>query len=428
MIAETILPLLGVMLCAIVVIQLGLWTANSFSQLVQGRKQYLLSQELLRKQIDAAVSDSQKTETPQDDGHWQGFRRFRVSKVIKETELCTSVYLQPTDKKPICDFKPGQHLTLKFSVPGQGKPVIRCYSLSQGPRPDEYRISVKVVAPPRDQPDAPPGLVSHFVNRQLIQGDLIDVKAPSGSFHLDTDSDAPVVMMAGGIGITPMMSMIEYVLANQPQRQVILFYGSRNGADHAFKSVLNQIQAQFKNIHVINVYSAPGPTDQQGVDFQVAGYVSNELIQQVLPGPSFQFYMCGPPPFMDSVFKGLVEWGVPESRIHFEAFGPASIGKKRNQKVGAVDQGARQAVSVPVTFSNSNVSVSWSEDIESILNLAEANGVSVESGCRAGSCGTCELAIKNGRVKYPEGHTPDCKPKHCLPCIAQPDGPLELDI
>ena len=343
---------------------------------------------------------------------------------MKETELCTSVYLRPIDNKAICDFLPGQHLTLKFSVPGQAKPIVRCYSLSQGPSRDEYRISVKAVPSPNNKPDVPAGLVSNFINQQMMQGDVVEIKAPSGHFYLDVEAEFPVVLLAGGIGITPLLSMIDYVIARQPTRQVVLFYGSRNGADHTFKSYLAQVQEQFKNIFIVNVYSDPKPEDTQGADFHVDGFISMELIQQVLPNQSYHFYMCGPPPFMDAVYNGLTDWGIPESRIHFEAFGPASIGKSRKQQ--SADQDPVSA-GTSVRFSKSNVETEFGQGTENLLECAEANGVNVDSGCRAGSCGTCQVAIQKGKVTYPDGQVVDCEPGHCLICVAKPDGPLELE-
>ncbi len=422
---ESLLPLLGVALCAMALVQLGLWTANSFNTLISGRKQFQLSQELLRKQIDLAALKPAETAKETDDGNWKGFRQFRVHRLVKETELCTSVYFRPTDGKSICDFLPGQHLTLKFSVTGQAKPVVRCYSLSHGPNPNEYRISVKAVPPPRNNPEVPAGLVSNFVNQQLLQGDLVDIKAPSGHFHLDVETDAPVVLLAGGIGITPLLSMIDYVVANQSNRQVVLFYGSRNGADHAFKGYFAQVQAQFKNIFIVNVYSCPQSEDVTGVDYHVEGFISIDLIQQVLPNQTYHFYMCGPPPFMDSVFNGLVEWGVPENRIHFEAFGPASIGKSRKNEAPKETSESDGSV---VKFTESKIDAIFDSIDKNLLELAEAKGIEVDSGCRAGSCGTCQVAIKNGKVKYPDGQQVECEPGHCLICVAQPDGPLELEV
>lgn len=424
MTVESLLPILGVALCAMALVQLGLWSASSFSSLLNGRKQFQLSQELLRKQIEAAAAQRSVSEVEPGDGRWKGFRQFRVHRLVKETELCTSVYLRPIDNKAICDFLPGQHLTLKFSVPGQQKPVVRCYSLSQGPSQSEYRISVKAVPPPRSNPEAPAGLVSNFVNQQLVQGDLVEIKAPSGHFHLDVQADSPVVLLAGGIGITPLLSMIDYVIARKPTRQVVLFYGSRNGADHTFKSYLAQVQEQFKNIYIVNVYSDPKSEDVQGADFHIQGFISMDLIQQVLPNQSYHFYMCGPPPFMDSVYNGLVDWGIPESRIHFEAFGPASIGKSRKQ---SSSEETATSVGTAVKFVSSNVDVVFDEGSENLLDCAEANGVNVDSGCRSGNCGTCQVAIKSGKVCYPDGQDVDCDPGHCLICVAKPDGPVELE-
>lgn len=425
MTVESLLPILGVALCAMALVQLGLWAASSFSSLIHEQKQFHLSRQLLRKQIEAAAIQSNVAHRETENGSWKGFRQFRVHRIAKETELCTSVYLRPIDNKPICDFLPGQHLTLKFTVPGKQKPVVRCYSLSQGPSQREYRISVKAVPPPRDNPQAPAGLVSNFVNQQLVQGDLVEIKAPSGHFHLDVDADFPVVLLAGGVGITPLLSMIDFVIARQPARQVVLFYGSRNGADHAFKSYLAQVQQQFKNIYIVNAYSDPNSEDVQGTDFHVKGFISMDLIKQVLPNQSYHFYMCGPPPFMDSVYNGLSEWGIPESRIHFEAFGPASIGKSRNKKSTAEEKST--ADDTPVKFVVSNVEAVFDSDSDNLLECAEANGVNVDSGCRAGNCGTCQVAIKSGKVCYPDGQEVDCDPGHCLICVAKPDGPVELE-
>ena len=426
---ETLLTLIGVVLCAVVLMQLGFWTAGSVLTFFKRQKQFELSQDLLRKQIEAAVAmqgQQLADQSSEASGRWQGFRKFHVDRLVKETADCTSVYLKPTDNKPICSFLPGQHLTLRFSIPGQTKPVVRCYSLSQGPDNEEYRITVKVSLPPEANPNAPSGLVSTFINRQLIQGDIVDIKAPSGHFHLDTESDTPAILMAGGIGVTPMASMIENIINHQPDREVLMFYGCRNGTDHTFHSFFSQIQQQFPKIHILNFYSQPRPEDSLGVDYHFPGHVTMDIVRQALPHYSYQFYLCGPPPFMDSLFNGLVEAGVPESRVRFEAFGPASISKSRSKTSN--DAQPQQSTGDVITFRASNVTANWNTDSESILEVGESNGVEMESGCRAGSCGTCEVEIAKGKVRYPEGQQVECSPGRCLPCIAKPDGSLELEI
>jgi len=156
------------------------------------------------------------------------------------------------------------------------------------------------------------------------------------------------------------------------------------------------------------------------------GFVSADLLRQVLPNNHYQFYLCGPPPFMESLYQGLIDWQVPESRIQYEAFGPASIGSKNTPRNGSSAAGHDQME--PVTLVRSGKTVLWSAKENSLLDLIEANGVYPESGCRAGSCGSCETGLIGGKVVYAQGQNPDCSPDKCLVCVARPDGPVELDL
>ena len=258
-----------------------------------------------------------------------------------------------------------------------------------------------------------------------MQGDRVEVKAPGGSFYLDENSNGPVVLLAGGIGITPLLSMIDELVAQSTERLVVLFYGVRNGAEHTFKEYFQQVAKQHSNIHVVTFYSEPSSNDRLNIDYQVEGFVSIDLIRQLLPDNRCQFYMCGPPPFMNSLRDGLLSWDVPENRIMFEAFGPASIKKvpaDEKEKSTAVESGGL------VKFSESGQAVVWSKEFDSILELAEANGVPIDSGCRAGSCGTCATRLIQGEVNYADGVEPGCEPGECLPCVAWPKGDLELDV
>jgi ferredoxin-NADP reductase len=456
---ENIFMILGVALCVFALLPLGLWTAQSLSVLAHNRKQFAISQEVMRQQILQAAAN--RTSAPEPvtavtaldsvdaastllqepsgsdpappeaqpptknvcevaaDGSWSGTRQFQVAKLVSETETCTSVYLVPQDGQPIATFEPGQHLSLKFDIPGQSKPVYRCYSLSDGPGKPYYRISVKQMLPAT--PDGAPGLVSSFVNQQLVVGDVIEARSPAGSFKLDAEDVRPVVMLGGGIGVTPMISMIETLTTRFPDRTAILVYGVRNKADQAFSDYLNQQSAAHKNLHVINCFSEPNEADQQGVDYQVKGFASVSLLKQLLPHKDCQFYLCGPPPFMKSLSEGLAEWGVPDTQVFSETFGPAAIKRPK------VNEGASPKVpAVPVTLSLTGKTVEWSDEFQSLLDLAEAKGVDIPFGCRAGSCGTCATRIISGEIDYPEGQTVDCEPGECLTCVARPIGPVEL--
>lgn len=453
--SHSVFLLLGVALCAVVLIQLGLWAAQSLSILAHNRRQFDLSRKLMLQQIDSIIeqrvvlsesvadgvvdSAHKQKNSVSLDGSWSGYRSFTVARAAKETQSVTSLYLVPEDGKPIAHFRPGQHLTLKLLVPGKAKPVVRCYSLSSGMVSDPangvdgpcYRISVRaLVAQTPATATAPAsvhyGTASTFINQSVSVGQRIEVKSPAGQFWLDEESPVPVVLLAGGIGITPMISMLERMKAAGSRRSAVLFYGVRNSREHAFEKHLQSIAAAMPNVHVINCYSRPLPEDIAGEQFQVQGFVSIDLLRQVLPNNQYQFYMCGPPPFMESLYQGLLDWQVPEGRIHYEAFGPASIGTKKAEEKSALASDNAQVDSV--SFVRSGKTALWSAGDSSLLDLAEANGIFPDSGCRAGSCGSCETGLVTGKVAYAEGHNPDCLPSKCLICIARPDGPVELDL
>ncbi len=430
-ILQLVTPWVGVALCAMALLQFGLWSAQSLSLFNQNKKQFELSQELLREQIQTQIQSqiqnttSTKKTSKDEIGSWSGYRPFRVAKLVKETATCTSVYLQPEDGKPIASFRPGQHLTFKFQIPGQSKPVVRCYSLSDRPGKNYYRISVKAAAPPRDKPDAAPGKASNFVSSVLAQGDRIEVKSPSGHFVLDEQSQRPLVLLAGGIGITPMISMVNHLIQTQSKRHIYLLYGLRNGNDHAFKQHLTELSQDQPNFLAVNCYSRPGAEDQQGVDYHVKGFVSVDILKQILPDNQCQFYMCGPPAFMTSLYHGLMKWGVPKSSVSYEAFGPASIGKANKKDASRTSDGS--APTPAINFSRSGTVANWNPDSETLLELAKENDIYIDSGCRAGSCGTCATGLISGNVTYPEPENVQCEPGKCLVCIARPDGPVELD-
>ncbi|MCA8927535.1 MAG: 2Fe-2S iron-sulfur cluster binding domain-containing protein [Alphaproteobacteria bacterium] len=355
---------------------------------------------------------------------WDGYRKFEVAEVVDEALDVRSVYMRPRDGKPLPPFKAGQHLAFRFNVPGQDKPVIRCYSLSDAPTDrTRYRISVKRQGPPPNNPDVPPGVGSNYVH-SLEVGDLLDVRAPGGSFFLPPESDHPIVLLAGGVGLTPMLSMLNYVTDNNQQRETWLFFGIRNKAEHMFADHMRAVAAQHENVTIVNVYGRPTDDCVEGHDYQAKGYVSADLLQEMLPSLNYDFYMCGPPPMMSSLFEGLRERGVPEARIHFEAFGPASVKKTAPPPAAAT---ATPAEGVEVIFARSSKTVTWKGENQSLLELAEESGVAMSFGCRAGSCGECATAIKDGKVRYltEPGFTPETG--SCLACCSVPDGRLTID-
>ena len=415
---DTIIFCIGIALCFAALLGVGMWAGQSFLGIAGSKQAHQESSRSLREMIRLRSANKPQAK---NDGAWNGYRGFIVTKLVRECCNTVSVYLAPEDGKPIPHFKPGQHITLRFQPKGKSKPLVRCYSLSGPPGKPWYRISVKHVADKGN--DQGPGLVSTIVNCETEVGDRIPIKAPSGSFFLDEESNDVLVLLAGGIGITPMISMMEHSIATNPQRSIVLVHGSRNGQEQQFKEYLNRCAASSDRVHVINCYSQPVAQDTKGVDYQIEGKVTIELLQAVLPNAHCQFYLCGPPAFMESLHSGLLEWRVDESRIRFEQFGPSTIKKKISTTTAALNHDEPD----PVSFLESDEIALWTSSYESLLELAEANDVDIESGCRAGSCGTCETAIVSGKVRYTTGEEVQCNPGCCLPCIAIPDGPLELE-
>ncbi len=420
----------GGVFCVGVALQLMLVVFTSMRRTVGEARKRSLDLELLRAQIESARRKG--GEAVAEAKAWEGFRKFEVKRKVVEAKDMCSFYLVPHDKKKLPAFLPGQYLTFRLDIPGTSKQTIRCYSLSDGPRDDYYRVTIKKVPAPRDKPEIPPGLSSNHFHKNIKEGDILDVKAPHGGFYLDLSHNRPVVLIGGGIGITPVLSMVQAIIKSGTKRETHFFLGVRDRSEHAFKEVLEAIAREHDNIKLNICYSGPAATDTKGVDYHHAERVSVDLFKKVLPSNNYEFYICGPPPMMESLVPGLEGWGVPSDSVHFEAFGPASV-KKATAPAVAADAAAAAATpsggSCQVTFQRSGKSLSW-DGKSSILEFAEANGIRMDSGCRAGSCGTCLTAVKSGKVKYPKATGVEPEAGSCLACIGLPDasaGPLVVD-
>jgi hypothetical protein len=366
-------------------------------------------------------------------GAWSGWRDFRVARREFEdaAQSQCSFHLQPVDGAPLKPFQPGQYLTFSLKVPdpvagvpGGERSVTRCYSLSDRPDPTGYRITVKRVPPPAAQPQLPPGVSSSHFHDRVHEGDVVQVKAPSGHFFIDPDWSVPAVFIAGGIGITPMMSMLRWCVAEQPERRVHLYYGVRSSGDHAFKRVLEELATAHPAFKLNVVYGSPGADDVLGRDYQHAGHVDLTLLRRTLPHGRHQFYVCGPPPMMQSLVPALREWGVQPDDIHFEAFGPASV-----RPTGPVtnEPAAANSACFDVRFSRSGRTLAWDGHDANLLDFAERHELAVDSGCRSGSCGACQTRLLSGVVTYADKPDHDIPKGHCLLCVGRPQSALVLE-
>ena len=380
-----------------------------------------LEREHLQKRIQL-ISSQQHFETNRSELSWNGFRKFVIASKKSECDEVCSFYLAPHDGKPLPPYQPGQYLTFQLNIPGLSRPVIRCYSLSDSPNhPDYYRVTIKKIDAPTGKPDIPPGLVSSFFHDQLGEGDIVDVKAPSGHFYLDMSSQTPTVLIAGGVGLTPLLSMLNTVVEAASQREIWLFYGVRDGKEVIHGDHLLRLAEANPNIRVHLCFSKPSPEDRKKKNHH-AERVTVDLLKKMLPSNNFDFFICGPPAMMDIMIPALKAWGVPDKNIFLEAFGAATIKKAAPQSEAAVSGATFQ-----VTFSRSKKACKWDSKVSSLLDLALDHDVRIDSGCRAGNCGTCLTAIKSGEVTYLNEPGAKIEQGSCLTCIAVPKSDLVLD-
>ena len=193
---------------------------------------------------------------------------------------------------------------------------IRQYSLSQSANDQYYRISVK-----RETGEVN-GLVSCHLHDAVQEGDTLEVMAPAGDFMLDVDAQVPVVLLSGGVGLTPMLSMLNTLLADNHVAPIYWLHGCENGAQHAFAQHINQQVAEHSNLYAHTWYSKPTAQDKETAQHTGEGYMNLNSVKDRILLPDAHYYFCGPLPFMKSVNDTLVSWGVSESQIHYEVFGP----------------------------------------------------------------------------------------------------------
>ncbi len=359
------------------------------------------------------LPDEQPTQTTASIT-WKDWRNFVVVRKVKESEEITSFYLQLEDQGDMPTFQPGQFLTIKLEIPGQSRSVIRTYSLSDYAEPQEYyRLSIKREPMPSGL-DVMPGIASNFMHDHVHEGSVIPAKPPSGKFMLDVQKSIPAVLISNGVGITPMISMAKAVTRLHPQRPVWFLHGARDGSFHAFRDEVSAIAEQNPNLTIHYAYSRPRAEDA-GHHHSV-GYIDTALIQSLVMLEA-EYFLCGSPPFMESIRTGLKEAGVPESRVFFEMFTKAS---KAVSDRPIAEVNGDNVETAAIVFAQSNRTITWQADSDSLLEFAEANGLNPPYSCRQGICGTCECKILEGEVTYQTTPTATVEEGSVLICIAKP--------
>jgi nitric oxide dioxygenase len=254
----------------------------------------------------------------QTPGGWKGWRKFTIARKVHESDEIISFHLQPKDKRPLPAFKAGQYISVRVFVPELGVYQPRQYSLSDNADGKNFRITVKKESA---KGELPAGRISNVLHAQLPEGAELDASMPFGDFTLDVDADTPVVLISGGVGITPMMSMLSTIIWQSNKRPVMFIHAARNGRAHAMKDYLSQVMQDNPQVSRAIFYEEVSNSDSKGVDYDHEGRIVLDKIRDQAVLPDADYYLCGPVPFMHAQQESLEALGAPSHRIHSEVFG-----------------------------------------------------------------------------------------------------------
>jgi ferredoxin-NADP reductase len=257
------------------------------------------------------------------------------------------------------------------------------------------------------------------MHTQVKEKDSLEISDPAGDFYLNDRHTRPVVLLSGGVGITPMLSMIEHLVYTQSGREVYFLHSSVNKSVQPMADRLKELNKQSIGPVIVH-HSKPHANEKKGEDYDEKGIITLDVLKSHLSQPQdYTFYLCGPYGFMQSMFENLTLLGVSTSHIHYEFFGQ---GKPLTNEEPVVESG------YSVRFAKSEKTIIWEGRQSSVLELAESVGIYPENVCRMGTCSTCESQLLSGEVKYDPEPFMEPQEDYALICCAQPASDLILNI
>jgi ferredoxin-NADP reductase/MOSC domain-containing protein YiiM/ferredoxin len=352
---------------------------------------------------------------------WPGFRQSAVTAITHESDSAISIRLEDPTGTPLPAARPGQYLTVRVQPDKGQRALLRNYSLSGLPGAGYYRITVK-----RERE----GAVSGYLHSHLAIGDRLDIAAPRGTFILD-QTQAPLLLISAGIGATPVLAMLAALGQEHSDREIWCLYSAHNGREHPFAAEARSLVASLPNARAHVYYSSPDPMDLEGRDFDSAGRLTASVLAELSPPAAAEVYMCGPTSFMDDISAGLAALGFDASRVHTEVFGPAA---SVTPGIAATPARAPHPPAGPpgtgpaIAFARSDLTVPWSSDYASLLELAESCDVPVRWSCRTGVCHTCETTLIAGNVDYSPDPVEPPTPGSVLICCSRPRDDIVIDL
>lgn len=345
--------------------------------------------------------------------NWRG--QLRVGSIVTETPSVKTFRLLPSsgDRFLPFTFVPGQFLNVSFWIGGAR--MNRSYSISSSPTQREY-AELTVRREPR-------GAVSRHIVDLLKVGDRIEAGGPVGRFTFTGTEADSIVLIAGGVGITPMMSIARYLTERAWAGDIFFVYARRAPTDFIFEKEVATLQRRNTKLRVAVTMSRPEGTDWKGP----RGRITKEWLTRTVPDlASRRIHLCGPPAMMDSTKAILTELGVPPDRLKTESFGPT---RPTPAAPGTTAKPAAPATGPLVTFSKNNKSAKIHAD-QTLLELSEELAIGIEYSCRVGTCGVCKVKMTSGEVDMAveDALVPDDKTNGIiLACQAKPKNEIAVE-
>jgi ring-1,2-phenylacetyl-CoA epoxidase subunit PaaE len=320
------------------------------------------------------------------------FHPLRVREVIPDTaEAVVVAFDVPADLREVFSFTQGQYLTLRTEIDGQD--LRRSYSICAGVDDGELRVGVRKVAG---------GVFSNWINANLKCGDVISVMAPQGRFFVPIEPGARRhhLGIAGGSGVTPILSTMKTVLAREPLSDFTLIYGNRALKSTMFKEEIEDLKNQYLTRltlhHVFSDEHTDAPLNMGVMNRDKIG----EFLRTVVPASGIDHaFICGPFQMNDEAEAALLAAGVPEERIHIERFGLAPQAQKVDAVIHEAKPGDAEAARVTIIRDGLKREIMFTKDQPSILDAASAAGLEVPFSCTSGVCGTCRAKLVEGEVR-----------------------------
>jgi ferredoxin-NADP reductase len=325
---------------------------------------------------------------------------YTIKERVQENTNTISLYLQPSDGSAVEPFFPGQFITVQL------RDVKRNYTLSDSPEKVYYRITVK-----KEE-----GGAGSCALHGLLKGQtLLATKTPLGTFYLAPDNRKPLVLLSAGVGLTPMISILNHLVSQNDARDVWFIHSTKSLQTRIMASHLKELQKKVPSVR-FKIFLTATSADVNGA---VAGRLAPELLEQTLGSLNFSFFICGPASFIQTFSQYLSTRGVPGRDVQYELF---TTSTPERVSPSLVQKKAK------ITFGLSGISFDWESKAETLLDFSERKGISIPFSCRAGTCLTCETRLIEGSVQYIDEPLVSVKEDHILPCCAVPAGDISIEI